>query len=187
MASWAMRFYSSYVLEKARAASVLQRSYTLLAGLVMLSLVSSMAISAAQAPHAPDQPNQIALATAPLTITTATGATHRFDIRLATTAAQQAKGLMYVRHMPPDEGMLFVFSAAREAGFWMRNTLIPLDMIFVSVGGRIEKIVTRYDTQSDAVSLSDGRVSAVLELNAGRAAALSLQKGDQLSHPEVAF
>jgi len=186
MASWAMRFYSSYVLEKARASSVLQRSYALLAGLVMPSLVT-MTISAAQAPHAPDQPNQIALAVAPLTITTATGATHRFDIRLATTTAQQAKGLMYVRHMPQDEGMLFLFSAAREAGFWMRNTLIPLDMIFVSVGGRIEKIVTRYDTQSDTVSLSDGRVSAVLELNAGRAAALGLQRGDRLSHPEVAF
>lgn len=105
------------------------------------------------------------------------GARHAFSVARVADRAGQARGLMHVTHLAPDTGMLFVFDPPRKVGFWMRNTLIPLDIIFIDAEGRITSIVTRRDTNSDRLTTSRAPVAAVLEINAGRAAALGLATG----------
>src|SRR4051794_18854852 len=77
-----------------------------------------------------------------LTIDTDQG-TRAFKVELATTPEQMAVGLMYRRSLAPDAGMLFVYPSARQVAFWMKNTLIPLDMLFIGDDGRIRRIVER--------------------------------------------
>jgi uncharacterized membrane protein (UPF0127 family) len=113
-------------------------------------------------------------------IITLDGRSHLFQVTLADTPEEQARGLMHVTHLPLQNGMLFPMSPPRKARFWMRNTMIPLDMIFIRPGGEIAQITTRRDTQSDAQSVSIEPVSAVLELNAGEAARLKIGIGDRL-------
>lgn len=108
-------------------------------------------------------------------------------VQLADTPEKQARGLMYVEHMPPRQGMLFPMQPPRQARFWMRNTLIPLDLIFILPGGMIGQIVTRSDTQSDRITQSVDKVSAVLELNAGEAAQLNIGIGDRVQMNGVRF
>jgi uncharacterized membrane protein (UPF0127 family) len=114
----------------------------------------------------------------PLTITTAAGETHRFTVEVARTPEEQAHGLMDRQSMAPDRGMIFPYTPAQPVAFWMKNTLIPLDMVFISPGGRILRI------EDSAVPLSlepvgsGDAVEAVLELNGGRAAELGIAAGD---------
>ena len=109
------------------------------------------------------------------------------DVSVADTAEKQRKGLMFVQAMPPKSGMVFPMQPPRQARFWMRNTLIALDMIFILPGGRIEQVVTRRDIKSDVSSASFGKVSAVLELNAGEAKALQIGIGDLVTMNGVRF
>ncbi len=105
------------------------------------------------------------------------GARHAFAVARVTDRAGQAKGLMQVPSLAPDTGMLFVFDPPRKVGFWMRNTRIPLDMIFIGADGRIAEITTRHDTNSDRLTTSKEAVAAVLEIAAGRAAELGVKAG----------
>ncbi len=100
-----------------------------------------------------------------------------FIVELARTPEHQRQGLMFRPTLADNAGMLFVFNKPRQARFWMRNTLIPLDMIFIKSNGEIETIVTRWDTQSDSPSLSTGNVRYVLEINAGFAQKLGIEAG----------
>lgn len=100
-----------------------------------------------------------------------------FTIEVAATAETMRQGLMYRKALDRDAGMLFVFPQDRQARFWMRNTLLPLDMIFIRKDGEIESIVERYDTQSDVASLSKGLVRYVLEINAGVSRQLGIKPG----------
>ena len=115
----------------------------------------------------------------PITITHG-GKAHSFRVEVASSWEEQAKGLMFRTAMGPDEGMIFPQATPRTASFWMRNTVIPLDMIFIGTDGRIRNIRTAqpYDETSQR---SDGVVAAVLELNAGRAKELGIEPGDQVS------
>lgn len=122
-----------------------------------------------------------------LTVSTLDGREVAFDVVLADTAEKQQRGLMFVKSMAPKHGMLFPKSPPRQAHFWMRNTLIPLDMVFILPGGMIGQIVTRRDTQSDKRTSSLQAVSAVLELNAGEAQALKIGVGDIVSMDGVKF
>lgn len=119
------------------------------------------------------------LRTVPITITHADKA-HSFRVEVASSPQEQAKGLMFRNAMGPDEGMIFPLSTPRTASFWMRNTVIPLDMIFIGTDGRIRNIRTAqpYD---ETPQPSDGAVAAVLELNAGRTRELGIEPGDQVS------
>ncbi len=111
------------------------------------------------------------------------GESHEFDIELALTPAQQAQGLMFRRQMAPDAGMLFYHPRDTVATMWMRNTFLPLDMLFVAADGRIVHIVERTVPQS-LTTISAGRpVRAVLELNAGTVRRLAIGDGDRLIHP----
>src|SRR6185437_1187319 len=112
-----------------------------------------------------------------LTIETAAGK-HRFTVELAQTPKQMAQGLMYRRSLPADAGMLFEFPSPQIAAFWMKNTLIPLDMLFIAADGRITGIHERAVPLSEEPIVSAGSVVAVLELNGGTAARLGIKPGD---------
>jgi uncharacterized membrane protein (UPF0127 family) len=122
------------------------------------------------------------LALAPLEIRSANG-THRFTVELARTAEEQAQGLMFRKHLGPNEGMLFPFSPARPASFWMKNTLIPLDMVFIRPDGSIGRIAANTTPLSlEPVSFGEP-AAAVLEIAGGRAAQLGIREGDRGSWP----
>ncbi len=115
-----------------------------------------------------------------LSVETAGGGKFRFDVELALTPGQQAQGLMYRRTMAADAGMLFIYDRVQPASFWMKNTLIPLDMLFIAADGRIVNIHERAVPESlDSVN-SDGPVKAILELNGGMAARLGIRPGDRV-------
>jgi uncharacterized protein len=120
-------------------------------------------------------------ATSELTIVSATGP-HRFTVELAETPEQMEQGLMFRRTMAADAGMLFDYKTPVVATMWMRNTLIPLDMLFVDAHGRIVSIHERAVPQSLDVIAAAGPVRAVIELNGGTAARLGIAPGDQVKH-----
>jgi uncharacterized protein len=117
-----------------------------------------------------------------LKIETAAGA-HEFKVEMARTPSEQAMGLMYRREMAPNAGMLFIYPAGTRVTMWMKNTLIPLDMLFIGADGRIAHIVERTVPESTELIGSDGPVQAVLELNAGTAGRLGIKVGDRVRHP----
>ncbi|HUZ72547.1 MAG TPA: DUF192 domain-containing protein [Stellaceae bacterium] len=116
-------------------------------------------------------------ATSTLVIDTASGPQH-FNIELATTPAEQEQGLMYRDALAPDAGMLFIFSETQPAVFWMKNTLIPLDMLFIAADGRIADIHERAIPMSEANIVSKMPVKAVLEVNGGTVDRLKIKIGD---------
>jgi uncharacterized membrane protein (UPF0127 family) len=120
--------------------------------------------------------------TSALTIVSATGP-HRFTVEVAETPAQMEQGLMFRKTMPPDAGMLFDYKTPTLATMWMRNTLIPLDMLFVDAQGRIVNIQERAVPQSLDVISAAAPVRAVIELNGGTAARLGIAPGDRVQHP----
>jgi uncharacterized membrane protein (UPF0127 family) len=103
---------------------------------------------------------------------------YKFDVELALTDGQQMQGLMFRRSMASDAGMLFVYGREEPTAMWMKNTFIPLDMLFISSEGRVAHIAERTMPMSEAIVSSVGPVLAVLELNAGTVARLGLRLGD---------
>jgi len=122
------------------------------------------------------------LPTEPLAIETADGTLHHFTVEIAATPAEQRIGLMFRQEMAPDHGMLFEFAMPRRARFWMKNTYLPLDLLFIRSDGRIANIAHGEPLRLDGIE-SRGRVAAVLELNAGTAARLGIKAGDRVRHP----
>jgi len=107
----------------------------------------------------------------------------KFTVEMALTPAQQEQGLMYRRKLAPDAGMLFDFVAMGSRAFWMKNTLIPLDMLFIETNGRIADIHERAVPLSEEIIPSALPVRAVLELNGGTVARLGIKIGDTVHHP----
>jgi uncharacterized membrane protein (UPF0127 family) len=120
-----------------------------------------------------------------LTVETAGGGRFRFDVELAHTPAQQAQGLMFRETMKPDAGMLFVYDRPQPATFWMKNTLIPLDMIFIGADGRIVNIHERAVPHSLDGIRSAGPVKGILEINGGMSARLGIRPGDRVVHSSL--
>lgn len=118
-----------------------------------------------------------------LTIETVAGATHRFTVELAVSPAEIQRGLMFRESLADDAGMLFFYQQCRLAQFWMKNTLIPLDMIFIEADGRIARITAMAEPQSLEIRASGVPVNGVLEIAGGRAAALGIAPGDHVRHP----
>lgn len=121
------------------------------------------------------------LAVEPLTIVTASGR-HAFKVEMAVTPAEQAKGLMFRRELASDRGMLFPYPREQEATFWMKNTYISLDMVFIRADGTVRRIAERTEPLSEATVYSGGPVLAVLELPAGTAERIGLRPGDRVIH-----
>jgi uncharacterized membrane protein (UPF0127 family) len=106
---------------------------------------------------------------------------HAFRVEVARTGAEQAHGLMFRTQMGPDEGMLFPFDPPRDGvAFWMKNTVIPLDILFIGANGRILNIAAMAEPYSLAPIPASGTAAAVLELNGGRAAQLGIGPGDKV-------
>ena len=110
------------------------------------------------------------------------GGTARFTVEVARTPAEQARGLMDRQSMATSRGMLFVYDTPRTTAFWMRNTLIPLDMIFVDETGTVVKVHTAAPLDETPVP-SGVPVVAVLEINGGLAETLGLGEGAELRSP----
>lgn len=109
------------------------------------------------------------------------GRDHVFTVEVARTPAQQERGLMNRRALAADAGMLFPFDPPRPASFWMRNTLIPLDMIFIRPDGTIARIAANTVPLSETLVGVPEPMTAVLELRGGRAAELGIREGDRVS------
>jgi uncharacterized membrane protein (UPF0127 family) len=117
-----------------------------------------------------------------LTIAGKTGV-HAFAVELAVTPEETSRGLMFRRELPDGHGMLFDFKRERETAFWMKNTYISLDMIFIRGDGRILRIAENTQPLSERLVPSGGRVRAVLEVIAGTAKKLGFTPGDRVAHP----
>lgn len=105
---------------------------------------------------------------------------HRFDIYIARTRAQQRRGLMFVRSMPATTGMLFVYRDPAYLSMWMKNTFIPLDMLFVRADGTVASIERDTQPQSLRSIAADEPVRYVVELNAGTTARLGIEPGSKV-------
>jgi len=116
-----------------------------------------------------------------LVIQTAKGP-QRFRVELADNDQSRARGMMFRTSMAPDAGMLFDFKQEQMASFWMRNTLLPLDMLFIRADGTILNIHQRAIPRDETGINSAGPVRAVLEVNGGTASRLGIKPGDKVEH-----
>lgn len=124
---------------------------------------------------------QSGLRQVPLTIHASSGV-HHFTVQVAATEEQQEKGLMFYRSLGPDQGMIFPYDPPQEVSFWMENTLIPLDIVFIRPDGAIARITNAKPL--DRTPLPSGvPISAVLEIRGGRAAELGIKPGDKVEWP----
>nr|WP_204165347.1 DUF192 domain-containing protein [Methylobacterium radiodurans] len=144
--------------------------------LVALPLAAAPVLRPA-AVHAQD-----AARTEPLTIATRAGP-QRFDVEVMRNDADRARGLMFRRSMAPNHGMLFDFERVEPVAMWMKNTYLPLDMLFIRADGTVARVAADTEPLSTATILSGEPVLAVLELNAGTAARLGIRPGDRVEHP----
>ena len=108
---------------------------------------------------------------------------HIFSVEIADTEAQREKGLMFRKKLPEGQGMLFDFHNEQDVSFWMQNTYIPLDMIFIRGDGTILRIAENTEPLSTRLVPSGGPVLAVLEVIGGTAHKLGIAAGDRVAHP----
>jgi len=108
---------------------------------------------------------------------------HVFAVEIADTEAARAKGLMFRKNLPEGQGMLFDFHREQEVSFWMENTYIPLDMIFIRGDGRILRIAENTEPLSTRIIPSGGPVRAVLEVIGGTARKFGIAPGDRVAFP----
>ena len=119
----------------------------------------------------------------PLCVDLAGGAVHRYEVEIAATPGARAQGLMFRRKLAPKAGMLFDFGRDEVARMWMKNTFIPLDMVFAGGDGTVRGIVRNARPRSLDTISSRVPVRAVLELNGGEAERIGLVPGDRIRHP----
>ena len=142
--------------------------------LALLTLLP-LAAYAQTGPH-PELPKQ------DLTIVTRDGKSHLFHVEMAIDPSQQMTGLMFRPSVPEDGGMLFDWGSPRESQMWMKNTITPLDMVFINADGTIRSIAENTVPRSLAVIDSHGPVRATLELAAGTTARLDIRVGDKVQN-----
>jgi uncharacterized membrane protein (UPF0127 family) len=118
----------------------------------------------------------------PLEIVTKTGV-HVFSVEIATTEEEKTTGLMYRKELADGKGMLFDFSPEQEVSMWMKNTYIPLDMIFIRADGRILRIAENTEPLSTKIIPSRGLAKGVLEVIGGTAQKYGIAPGDRVAHP----
>jgi uncharacterized protein len=118
----------------------------------------------------------------PLEIVTKSGV-HVFSVEMATTEEEKTTGLMYRKELADGKGMLFDFSPEQEVSMWMKNTYIPLDMIFIRADGRILRIAENTEPLSTKIIPSRGLAKGVLEVIAGTAQKYGIAPGDRVAHP----
>ena len=146
----------------------------LFAFLMVIPLMATSPATDAQTAAQPDLPKE------PLSITTRDGKRHEFQVEMALTPEQQTVGLMFRPSVPADGGMLFDWGAPRDSAMWMRNTISPLDMLFINADGTIRRVAEDTVPGSLASIESRGPVRATLELAAGTAKRLDIRVGDKV-------
>jgi len=146
---------------------------------VTLGLAFGPGVATALAQDDPTGP-QPTLPREPLSITDDAGHAHAFQVEMATTPQEQETGLMFRKAVPADGGMLFVFPAVQPEPFWMKNTLVSLDMVFINPDGTIRAIAENTVPYSLAPVDSGGPVLAVLELQGGITAKDGISVGDRV-------
>jgi uncharacterized protein len=119
----------------------------------------------------------------PLLVDTAAGE-RRFSIEVADDAGERSRGLMFRETMDDDHGMLFVFEEQRPVGFWMKNTPMPLDLVFITTDGMVAAVL-KGEPYSEAVISPGVPVHFVLELKAGTAARNGIEDGSKVRHPAI--
>jgi uncharacterized protein len=126
-----------------------------------------------------------AFPSANLEITEGKKVKHVFKVWLADTPQRQAQGLMFVRSLPDLRGMLFAYPQPKAISMWMKNTYIPLDMVFIDDHGRIQQIVEQTTPHSLDLIRSDQPALAVLEIAGGEARRLGIHAGQHVRHPAL--
>jgi uncharacterized membrane protein (UPF0127 family) len=124
---------------------------------------------------------QTAAAAEPLVIHSG-GSAYKFEVEIVTTPETRAHGLMFREKLAPNAGMLFIYPGEQPVSFWMKNTLIPLDMLFVRADGSIAHIAHNAVPHDETPIDSGAAVKAVLEVNGGTAAALGIKEGDRVEY-----
>ena len=119
-----------------------------------------------------------------LVISASKNACHRFDIYMALSRQQKSRGLMFVRDLPEHSGMLFVYQRPQQISLWMKNTFIPLDMVFIRIDGSISSIETDAEPQSLASIHAIEPLNFVLELNAGVTEKLHIDTDSEVYLPD---
>lgn len=147
-------------------------------GLSLALLISSVVYAVAE-----NKAMMLPVDPAPLIAETPSGDLS-FKVEIADDTAERSMGLMFRDYLPTDQGMLFVFEQTRDVGFWMKNTKLPLDLIFIGEDGKV-KAIRRGEPMSEAVISPNAPVRFVLELNAGTAAARGIETGARIRHPEI--
>lgn len=150
------------------------------AAALALIAVIGIALGEARAQSVDDRPD---FGKDGLTIETASGKLLEFQVEVADTDRERAYGLMFVKELAPDQGMLFLYSRPQRLAMWMRNTYVALDMLFIREDGSIESIIKHAIPLNETVLRSEGRVSAVLEIGGGKADLLGIAPGDRVIHP----
>ena len=117
-------------------------------------------------------------------VTTATGA-HEFGVWIAADDRSRERGLMYVRELPPDRGMLFLFEQPQPVAFWMKDTYLSLDLVFIDPAGRVLNVAADAQPHSLTPIRSQGEALAVLEVVAGTARRIGLKPGDRVDLPTL--
>ena len=141
--------------------------------LAAIALVAGCAVLAARAPARAAGQDTIEIVTK--------SGVHAFSVELATNDAERSRGLMFRKELPEGRGMLFDFQTDQPVNFWMHNTYISLDMIFIQGGGRVLRIAENTQPMSDALIPSGGPVRAVLEVIAGTAHKFGIAPGDTVT------
>jgi uncharacterized membrane protein (UPF0127 family) len=153
------------------------RRQILAAALAAAALLTPLASGPARA----QDPAVVEGPTTPLRVETGTGV-YPFFVEVADDTAERSRGLMYRRSLPPDRGMLFDMGETREAAFWMENTYVSLDILFIGENGRVVSITTDTTPLSKALIPSNGDVRYVLELVAGTVRRIGAAPGDRVRH-----
>ena len=145
----------------------------LLRNLAVALLVALATVTAAAAGQVSDSRLEIVTASGP----------HPFNVEVMRSEPELEKGLMFRRHMDADKGMLFDFGEPQQVSMWMKNTYLPLDMVFIAKTGVVLSIKENAEPMSEHIIASGGLVTGVLELNAGTAKRIGVKIGDQVRHP----
>lgn len=151
---------------------------------LLFSLTVGLAVTGIGLPRAgvPASARETEFPRSRLTIETAMGR-FEFTVELADTRARRSQGLQHRRTLAADAGMLFDYKESRPVAMWMKNTVVPLDMLFIDAQGRVAHVVENTEPSSLTPIPSGEPVRAVLELNAGTARRLGIRTGDRVHHP----
>lgn len=153
--------------------------------LLFLAACAALAPACAQTPRNDFQPTQLRDFKRDTLIIQRNGGRDQFSIWVAESSAQQQQGLMWIQQLPADYGMLFLLPQSRPMSMWMKNTYVPLDMVFFDDKGRILRIHERAVPLSEEIIDSGVEVAGVLEILAGEARRRGIQVGDRLLYPRL--